>query len=215
MKINLQVFVFKLLFLFPVLFISSIVQSQVYIDLDVDQPERIQANAGDDLTICEGDFVEIGGNPAATDGTDPYTYSWSPNSTLSDPSSANPTASPESTVEYILTVTDANGCTDSDSFTVTVESCANIENHESNITTNVFPNPNNGTFTLVVEASETISNLNIQIVNVLGQVIHDEEVNSSTNKYEKELNIQPNKQGVYLINIKSEKSNTTKKIIVE
>ncbi len=70
------------------------------------------ANAGGDVEICEGDNVVIGGTPAATGGVGPYTYSWMPVSGLSDPTAANPTASPTVTTAYTLTVTDANGCTD-------------------------------------------------------------------------------------------------------
>ncbi|MEM9928957.1 MAG: hypothetical protein AAF840_03985, partial [Bacteroidota bacterium] len=78
------------------------------------------ANAGSDATVCAGESVQIGGNPAATDGTEPYTYAWSPTEGLDDASLANPTATPASTTTYTLLVTDANGNTDQASITVTV-----------------------------------------------------------------------------------------------
>lgn len=81
------------------------------------------ANAGPDktLTTCPGDSVFIGAALAATGGTGPYTYSWSPASGLSSTSVANPfVRGISSTTTYTLTVTDANGCTSVDAVIVTV-----------------------------------------------------------------------------------------------
>ena len=58
--------------------------------------------------------------PTATNGTPPYTYSWSSVDGLSDPTVANPTASPSSNTTYTVTVTDAGGCQASDDVNVTV-----------------------------------------------------------------------------------------------
>ncbi|MGM0650305.1 MAG: PKD domain-containing protein, partial [Bacteroidota bacterium] len=78
------------------------------------------ADAGTDQTICVGGSIEIGGSPTASGGTSPYAYEWSPSTGLSSTTDANPTASPASTETYIVTVTDDNNYTDSDTVTVTV-----------------------------------------------------------------------------------------------
>src|SRR6185436_10778896 len=52
----------------------------------------------------------IGGSPSGCCGAPPYFYSWSPTNGLSDPSAANPIASPASSTTYTLTVTDSNNC---------------------------------------------------------------------------------------------------------
>ncbi len=81
------------------------------------------ANAGADKDLSPSmPSAQIGGSPAALDGTPPYTYSWSPATGLSDPTVANPTASPTTTTEYTLTVTDSASPTPaqvSDTVTVT------------------------------------------------------------------------------------------------
>lgn len=83
------------------------------------------ADAGADQTIVEGDAVQIGGSPTASGGTAPYTYAWTPATGLNDATLANPTASPTTTTEYIVVVTDANNCTGSDTVTVEVlDACA-------------------------------------------------------------------------------------------
>ncbi len=78
------------------------------------------ADAGADAVIISGESVVIGGTPTASGGTPPYSYSWSPTTGLNDTSIANPTASPTLNTTYNVTVTDSNGCTDSDDVTVTV-----------------------------------------------------------------------------------------------
>ena len=71
------------------------------------------ANAGPDSTITEGDTLILQGSG----GQD---YTWTTATDLSDPSIANPAASPKSTTTYTLTVEDIYGCTDTDDVTITV-----------------------------------------------------------------------------------------------
>src|SRR6185436_6886566 len=79
---------------------------------------RPTASAGSDKSLCDGSTVSIGGSPTASGGTSPYTYSWSPSTALSSSTAANPNATPHSSTSYIVTVTDANGCTKKDTVVV-------------------------------------------------------------------------------------------------
>ena len=54
-------------------------------------------------------------------------YLWSPATSLSSTTASNPTASPSSTTTYTVTVSDGNGCQDSDQVTVTVNSLPNVD----------------------------------------------------------------------------------------
>ncbi len=71
------------------------------------------ADAGADDEFCEGEDVQLN----ATGGE---TYEWSPATGLSNANIANPLASPTVTTTYTVTVTDANGCTDTDDIVITV-----------------------------------------------------------------------------------------------
>ena len=82
--------------------------------------ENPVAHAGVDKEICIGESILIGAVPAASNGVGPYQYTWSPLETLNDEQVENPIASPTTTTRYILTVSDKNNCTDSDSMIVTV-----------------------------------------------------------------------------------------------
>lgn len=72
-------------------------------------------NAGEDI-IMTGPSAQLNGT--ATGGTTPYTWLWSPASTLSNPAIPNPVATPSATTVYTLTVTANNGCTGIDKMKV-------------------------------------------------------------------------------------------------
>ncbi|HEY0029756.1 MAG TPA: PKD domain-containing protein [Bacteroidia bacterium] len=71
------------------------------------------ANAGSDVTICNGTSTTL----SATGGPG---YSWSPATGLSSTSIANPVANPLTTTNYTVTVTNGTGCTATDIVIVTV-----------------------------------------------------------------------------------------------
>ncbi len=65
----------------------------------------------------------IGGSPTASLGQYPYSYSWNPTNDLNNSGESNPQVSCIPTyTTYNVTVTDANGCTGSNSATVTLMS---------------------------------------------------------------------------------------------
>ncbi|MGZ3904026.1 MAG: PKD domain-containing protein, partial [Bacteroidia bacterium] len=91
------------------------------------------ANAGSDVTICNGTSTTL----TATGGPG---YSWGPSTTLSSATIANPVASPTTTTNYTVTVTDVNGCQKSDAVLVTV---------------NPLPNANAGSDVTICSGSST------------------------------------------------------------
>ncbi len=78
------------------------------------QTEGIPANAGEDATICQGASTTL----TASGGV---RYEWSPATSLDDPTSASPTATPLSTTTYTVTVYDANNCSGVDDITITID----------------------------------------------------------------------------------------------
>lgn len=71
------------------------------------------------LEVCCTEGIGYSGYWSSTGGT-PMTYSWSPTTGLSDPTSPTPRAAPGATTTYTLTKTSANGCVGTDQATVTV-----------------------------------------------------------------------------------------------
>lgn len=74
---------------------------------------RPQANAGADQVVCNG-------LPAQLQASGGLSYSWSPAAGLSATNIANPTANPAQTTDYIVTVTNASGCSSTDTVRVFV-----------------------------------------------------------------------------------------------
>jgi gliding motility-associated-like protein len=77
------------------------------------------ADAGTDKSICFGSSVQIGGNPTGPGGS---TFNWAPSGSINNSSIANPTASPTVNTTYIVIVTDANNCSNTDTVNITVNS---------------------------------------------------------------------------------------------
>lgn len=77
------------------------------------------AVAGPDLLACSGDTVHL----IASGGV---SYLWAPGGPLDDPTSATPVATVSGDVNFIVTVTDANGCSDTDTTYVDMQSAPSI-----------------------------------------------------------------------------------------
>jgi gliding motility-associated-like protein len=73
-------------------------------------------NAGPDTMVCNAAAVTL--NPTVTGNSGPYTYSWTPSTSLSCSTCKNPAASPAVTTDYVVTVTDTIGCTRRDTIQV-------------------------------------------------------------------------------------------------
>ena len=78
------------------------------------------ADAGADQYVTSGTVVTIGGFPAGSGGTGPYTYLWTPGTDLDDSTIANPTVTIFNTSTFILLVTDSLGCSGMDTVTIWV-----------------------------------------------------------------------------------------------
>jgi hypothetical protein len=124
--------------------VSNLPQGQNQITVvDIDNPcssggsivvyvnEGITANAGNDVAIQDGGYTQLQGSGGST-------YSWSPSQGLSNSNISNPIASPTQTTTYTLTATE-NGCTDTDSVTITVSP----NNYADVIVDNIWTVPSN------------------------------------------------------------------------
>lgn len=131
---------------------------------------------------------------------------WSRNGT---PVSAATTYTVTAQGVYTLTHTDANNCVSapaSISFnTLDVEAAFELEGFR------LFPNPNNGTFTLKYDGTATA--LTIQVVNMAGQVVYLEKVSQFNGHYENLIDLQAQAAGSYIVNIITDSAVVQKKIV--
>jgi hypothetical protein len=189
--------------------------SQIYISVQINQAQQLQADAGAHKTICIGDSTLIGGVPAAIHGTPPYSFSWTPVTALSNPGAANPLASSTTTTAYLLTVTDSLGCTAMDSTVVTVDSCIGIADIRASYRIDIFPNPNNGFFTIAVESDQILDNVTVDLINKLGQVVYSQKENNSHSSGLIEINAHNLTKGLYFVLIREKSIWYTGKVIID
>ncbi len=69
-------------------------------------------------TICANELVQLNASGPAARG--PFTYNWTPASSLNDPAIGNPIANPIVTTNYTVDVTSANGCVMTGNIPITV-----------------------------------------------------------------------------------------------
>jgi len=122
------------------------------------------ANAGNDTTISIGDSAQLNGSGGVT-------YAWSPSNGLSCTNCVNPIASPTDTTTYILTVTDANGCTDVD--TVVVNVIKEIVDCGEVFVPNAFSPNNDGINDTLFVRGKCISKMEFCIYNRWGEKVFE------------------------------------------
>lgn len=88
---------------------------------------------------------------------------------------------------------------------------ATIEN--SLKTLQVYPNPNDGSFTVTFSSIEK-STCQLELRNVLGQVVYTERVADFTGIYSKQLNAEGFGKGIYILSVANSENKIAKKVIV-
>ena len=99
-------------------------------------------SAGNDTCVFLGRSINLNATGGAS-------YLWEDDGTfVGQPTGAMPEVMPEVETTYFVTITDANGCTITDSYVV--NSQVGISELDQ-LQFNVFPNPNNGEFKLTLK----------------------------------------------------------------
>lgn len=148
------------------------------------------ADAGADTTIYLGEFASL-------DADGGVEYSWSPSTGLNETDIENPTASPDFTTTYTVTVTTAIGCEFTDQVTVTVSSDAMV-----GVPTAFSPNSDgvNDGFTIIVRGQ--VATWLLQVYNRWGQLVFETDNYAAAWNGTFEGSEQPLGSYVYVLNYK-------------
>ena len=165
------------------------------------------ANAGNDTAICPGNSIQLNASGGIS-------YSWGPPAAgVNNPNIANPIVEPTTTTTYVVTVTDANGCTAAANVTVTVEVCPGISSIKGNSEVLIFPNPANGF--LNIEVDMEIKQLDIKILNIRGHVVYHNKGDNESGNYTKQVDVSSFAKGVYYLKVTDEVFHAVSKIIIQ
>lgn len=79
---------------------------------------------------------------------------------------------------------------------------------------NIHPNPTPGTFILEMELTK-LTNFEIKILNILGQVVYEEKLRDISGKYQKAINMSNSSKGIYNLQLINNEEVLNKKIILQ
>jgi hypothetical protein len=146
-------------------------------------------------TVCRGEAHTITAGGATT-------YSWSTNATT-----ASITVSPSVSTTYTLTGISGSGCASSILVIAKIAACNSInELDPSSQLITVYPNPNNGVFTV-----KSQSDITLKLINSIGQEIRSIALSQSNDH---NIQVSELSNGVYFLIGESDKGKINQKIII-
>ncbi|MES2593503.1 MAG: T9SS type A sorting domain-containing protein [Bacteroidota bacterium] len=156
---------------------------------------------GGATTICAG-----GSTILTASGAD--TFVWT-----NGPSTAAYSVSPAIPTSYLVTGTvTLTGCSDTTSQIVVAETCTGIET-ASPEEINLFPNPTNGLFNVVIKNTNA-HKLTIGITDIIGKEVFGISESMSVN-YNKQIGLENIATGIYYIKLTLDNNITIKKLIIQ
>lgn len=128
-------------------------------------------------------------------------------------STFNPMTAGNGAHTLTYTFTDVNGCTNTATTVVTVNACTGVAEQNLFNAINIFPNPNNGEFTLAVNAD--LGDLNIVITDLQGRVLYTSVETNIHSGFVKQISLDAQASGIYFIQISGGGQQRTEKITVQ
>lgn len=165
-------------------------------------------NLGSDTSVCADHPFIL--DPKVTDAT---AYLWHPSGATTPTFSVDTTGTGMASKTISVDVTNSKTCVGSGTITVSYKDCTGISELK-NVTVRMYPNPNNGVFTLELNAGGR-ETLDITVMNTSGVTV------SSLNNLEvsgfvtKKMDLGTLSDGTYLIRISNGKESTLRKLVIK
>lgn len=166
-------------------------------------------NIGVDTTICGSADILLDATIA-----NPASYLWTPGDYTTASITVDSTGIGYDSQEYSVVVTDANGCSSTDDVIVTFINCTGIDEIVGLENVMVYPNPNDGTFSVNINSSKSIT-LDLKVYNAIGVKYIEQNQIVINGKYSSTINLQDIKSGLYFITLESDEGVFVKKFLVK
>lgn len=186
------------------------ISAQVTFEFQHGQAPELRITPFSDQAILSNQSITLNQNPAATGGTAPFSFSWSPTTGLDNPTVANPTASPSATTTYTFQVTDSKGCTASRQITIIVEEPLNIDDAQARQAM-LYPNPTKDHCLLRWPNQGKVQ---LEITDINGRMLQRQNQQNS-NSEEIRVDLSVFEPGIYFINAFDEQLKMQFKIILQ
>lgn len=178
------------------------------------------ADAGNDTLLCTGELLQL---VAMATNYDELMWTTEGDGSFSDPAVMNPiyTAGSQDIADggVILTLSaiGTEGCIgeDSDDINVTIDECTGVNEIDNDaLSLGVRPNPNTGVFSYDIQ-SNTASDIVIEVLNLQGQQVFTQRLNSFSGNYTGRINIGVNPKGIYYLRINNGHDVRVEKVLVQ
>ena len=111
---------------------------------------------------------------------------------------------------YSVTVIDINGCSGSDTVTVTINT--DINDLVNNCNISIYPNPSNGKFSVIIKSNKT-QNVVLELYDINAHVIYKKYIYGLTT-FNKSLDISELSKGIYYLRVKTNDNVKVKKVVI-
>jgi len=165
---------------------------------------------GADTNACSTDQITLN---AGVTGS--HSYSWSTGDNTQQIVIDTNSLGGNGTYNISVVVTDTlTGCQSMDTIVVNYSVCTGINAQVNNVDVNVYPNPNNGEFTLNVNTND-VNELAIKVVNIQGQEVYNKMNFDNINQVNEKIDLRDNANGIYFVIVTTDKGIVTHKMIVQ
>jgi hypothetical protein len=120
---------------------------------------------------------------------------------------------PTATGSYSVTGTDANGCVNTGTASLVVQTCAAGITELTTIDASVYPNPNTGTFMLTINTNA--EEMLIEITDIQGRSVYSSTEKNVQAGFTKQISTANAGAGIYILHIKTGGEEYTKKVSVQ
>lgn len=141
-------------------------------------------------------------NNTVSGGVPPYTFLWSNNGVTEDLNGLTGGS-------YTVTVTDANGCTATSTYTLST--IIGINEAVNSADFRIFPNPTTGKINILFSEQ---GQFNLAIRNIIGQVVFNEMITINSNS-SRSIDLSGIGQGIYFLNLTGKNVNKTQKLVIK
>lgn len=156
---------------------------------------------GNDTIVCDTSKLLIDAGPGF------LSYSWN----TGDTGQAVPVTKADSI--YIVTVTDQNSCSASDTVKVIVDVCTSIQDFGSELGIKVYPNPSKGLFNIELNGNFK-ENVRLKIFDVSGKVVFEKIIDVEDPRMLLNIDLSGTSNGVYFIQMENRSKLFHQKLII-